>query len=58
MDANFRLKCRDRGIKNDPELAPGSAYFVEHQRYLKVMETFGDQVEVHLLLSLLVRLHL
>ena len=46
MDANFRLKCRDRGIKNNPELSPGAAYFVNHKRYLKIMETFGDQVEV------------
>lgn len=46
MDANFRLKCRDRGIKNDPELSPGAAYFVDNKRYLQIMETFGDQVEV------------
>ena len=28
MDANFRLKLRNRHIKNDPELGPGWAYFL------------------------------
>ena len=28
LDANFRLKLKDRGFK-DMELAPGWAYFVE-----------------------------
>ena len=46
MDANFRLKLRDRGIKNDPELGPGWAYFVNETEYQKVMATFGDQTEV------------
>ncbi|KAH7904113.1 hypothetical protein BJ138DRAFT_1119717 [Hygrophoropsis aurantiaca] len=47
MDANFRLKLRDRGIKNDNELGPGWAYFVEYTRYLRIMEQFGDQKEVN-----------
>lgn len=46
MDANFRLKLRQRGIKNDPELGPGWAYFVEDSHYKSTMETFGDQEEV------------
>lgn len=46
MDANFRLKLRQRGIKNDPELGPGWAYFVEETHYKAKMETFGDQEEV------------
>lgn len=46
MDANFRLKLRDRGIKNDNALGPGWAYFVENDEYQKIMSTFGDQKEV------------
>jgi hypothetical protein len=32
MDANFKLKGKDRDI-NDPELAPGWAFFVEETRF-------------------------
>lgn len=46
MDANFRLKLRERGIKNDPELGPGWAYFVNDREYQQSMSTFGDQKEV------------
>jgi hypothetical protein len=46
MDANFRLKLRDRHIKNDPELGPGWAYCVHEKRYQDEMELYGDQVEV------------
>lgn len=46
MDANFRLKLRNRGIKNDPELGRGWGYFVNDSEYQAVMETFGDQEEV------------
>lgn len=54
VDANFRLKLRDRGIKNDPELGPGNAYFVAYKDYLAVMDTYGDQKEVcRVFLSLL-----
>jgi hypothetical protein len=33
MDANFRLKLRNRHIKNDPELGPGWAYCVNERDY-------------------------
>ena len=46
MDANFRLKLHNRGIKNDPELGRGWGYFVNDSEYQAVMETFGDQEEV------------
>jgi hypothetical protein len=46
MDANFRLKLRDRHIKNDPELGPGWAYCVQEKRYQDEMEKYGDQTEV------------
>jgi len=45
LDANFKLKCKDRGIK-DVELAPGWAYFVEQQRYLAHVQTHVDEPEV------------
>ena len=46
MDANFRLKLRDRHIKNDPELGPGWAYCVDEKPYQEEMEKYGDQTEV------------
>lgn len=46
MDANFRLKLRNRGIRNDPELGLGWGYFVNDLDYQTVMATFGDQEEV------------
>lgn len=49
MDANFRLKLRNRGIKNDPALGPGWSYFVEDSEYQKSMAEFGDQEEVSLI---------
>lgn len=46
MDANFRLKLRDRNIRQDPELGPGWSYFVHEANYQESMATFGDQKEV------------
>jgi hypothetical protein len=46
MDANFRLKLRQRGIKNDGELGPGWSYFSKDDDYQTVMAGFGDQAEV------------
>jgi len=54
MDANFRLKLRDRHIKNDPELGPGWAYCVDEKPYQEEMEKYGDQVEVCVLFILLI----
>jgi hypothetical protein len=45
MDANFRLTCRNRKLR-DVELSPGGAYFVASQPYLDVLSRFGDQKEV------------
>jgi hypothetical protein len=45
MDANFKLKCKDRGI-NDVELAPGWAYFVEQNRYMAHLKDHVDEPEV------------
>jgi len=45
MDANFKLKCKDRGI-NDVELAPGWAYFVEQNCYMAHLKDHVDEPEV------------
>ncbi|TDL16540.1 hypothetical protein BD410DRAFT_816721 [Rickenella mellea] len=41
VDANFRLKLKDRGIK-DPELGSGWAYFVETKKYQEVLDATPD----------------
>ena len=46
MDANFRLKLRNRHIKNDPELGPGWAYCSNETHYQNEMDQYGDQTEV------------
>lgn len=45
IDANFRLKLKDRGIK-DPELGSGWAYFVETDPYMGHLDTCEEQAEV------------
>lgn len=45
MDANFKLKGKDRGI-NDPELAPGWASFVEESRFQEHLKNYVGQSEV------------
>jgi hypothetical protein len=45
VDANFKLKGKDRGI-NDLELAPGWASFVEEGRYQEHIVQYVDQSEV------------
>ena len=45
MDANFKLKLKERGFK-DVELAPGWAYFVEEAEYLRVISEHTEDVEV------------
>lgn len=45
VDANFKLKGKDRGI-HDPELAPGWASFVEEGRYQEHIRQYVDQPEV------------
>ena len=44
VDANFKLKGKDRGI-NDLELAPGWASFVEEDRYQEHIIQYVDQSE-------------
>jgi hypothetical protein len=45
VDANFKLKGKDRGI-SDPELAPGWASFVEEAGYQEHIKNYVDQPEV------------
>ena len=56
VDANFKLKRKNRGIDN-PELAPGWASFVEETRYQVYIKDYVDQPEVWVhLYALLLRL--
>jgi len=45
LDGNFKLRLKERGI-NDPELAPGWAYFVEEEKYQAFLKDYMDQPEV------------
>lgn len=40
MDANFKLKSKDRGA-SDIDLAPGWAYYVEDTKFRKHVAKFG-----------------
>lgn len=46
LDANFRLKSKERGIKSDPALGSGLAYYVEEEKYQEYLKTCSDQTEV------------
>jgi hypothetical protein len=47
MDANFRLKLKERGI-TEPELGNGWSYFAESSGVDQHVALYGDQVEVRL----------
>lgn len=49
LDANFRLKSKDRGINSDPALGSGLAYYVEEDKYQEYLKTCSDQTEVSFL---------
>ena len=46
MDANFRLKSKDRDIKSDPALGSGLAYYVEESAYQEYLKGCPEQTEV------------
>lgn len=46
LDANFRLKSKDREIKSDPALGSGLAYYVEENNYQDYLSTCPEQTEV------------
>jgi hypothetical protein len=45
VDANFRLKLKNRGI-NDPELGSGWSYFVENSAYTHHIKENSHEEEV------------
>ena len=45
VDANFRAKCKSRGLDYF-ELGPGWSYFVEEERYQAYLTKVGEQKEV------------
>jgi hypothetical protein len=38
LDANFRLKCKERGLSTDSSLGEGWGYFVDHRLFEKELE--------------------
>lgn len=46
IDANFRLKNKARGIKNDPPLGDGWAHWVPEKPYHAHLDAHGKQEEV------------
>ena len=46
IDANFRLKNKARGIKNDPPLGDGWAHWVPETPYQDYISEYGYQTEV------------
>ena len=45
LDANFRAKCKARGLET-AELGPGWSYFVEERTYQQHLKKYGAQTEV------------
>ena len=46
LDANFRLKSKDRDIKSDPALGSGLAYYVNEEDYQEYLRMAPEQTEV------------
>lgn len=46
VDANFRMKLKDKGILNDPPLGDGWAHWVTWAPYLEYIKKYGHQIEV------------
>lgn len=46
LDANFRLKSKDREIKSDPALGSGYAYYVNEDNYQAYLKNCPEQTEV------------
>lgn len=53
LDANFRLKSKDREIQSDPALGSGLAYYVQEDDYQEYLKTCPEQTEVSFMTSLL-----
>ncbi|KIM74802.1 hypothetical protein PILCRDRAFT_14111 [Piloderma croceum F 1598] len=48
IDANFRLKLKEKGILNDPALRDGWAHWTRSQPYGAYIAKYGHQVEPNL----------
>jgi hypothetical protein len=48
IDANFRLKNKDRSIENDPPLGDGWGHWVPDKPYQEHLKKHGYQKEVRL----------
>jgi hypothetical protein len=46
VDANFRLKCKDKRVKNDPPLGDGWGHWVSKGPYKDYVDEYGYQEEV------------
>lgn len=46
LDANFRLKSKERGIQDDPALGSGLTYYVEEEAYQNYLKGCPSQTEV------------
>lgn len=46
IDANFRLKLKEKGFKDDPALGDGWAHWVSSKPYQAYIKEYGYQVEV------------
>lgn len=46
IDANFRLKLKDRGLQSDPPLGDGWGHIVMSEPYKMYTDKYGYQVEV------------
>jgi hypothetical protein len=53
IDANFRLKLKDKGFMDDPALGDGWAHWVSLKPYHEYVKKYGHQVEVRIDLSAL-----
>lgn len=53
LDANFRLKSKDRNVQDDPSLGSGLAYYVEEEAYKSYLKDCPEQTEVGILTIIL-----
>ena len=46
IDANFKMKQKDKGIENDPPLGDGWAHWVANVPFKAYVEKYGHKIEV------------
>ena len=52
MDANFRLKLKDKRIEDDKRLGGGLSYYVDESKYDDVVSKSSHVVEVSITFSI------